>query len=210
VADGDSGSAGSFTKDWKMTKFPRRVVLLMLALCAATISNVRAQDAVPGAKAYRLTGVWAGLAYLDEDKLKEKFDKLETEEQKETFLRRAESFLSGVAAFEFKPDGTFESDVEIITTEGKSEGAQSSGTYQIVEVDGPKFIIEITEQGPDGKPIRERKLLQFYEDGDHMGILVPAPDLFADCNPLMVFERMNPRAMAEESIAQQPGAQQIK
>ncbi len=172
---------------------------------------VQANPPAAAAVTFELKGVWAGVAYLDEDKLKAKFDLLQTPEEKEAFIRKGEAFLSAVAAFRFTADGQFESDIELLNISGEIERAAAQGRYRVVESQGPKFMVEFIEIVADGKSEKEQKLLQFYEDGQHLAILVPAPEEFKDCNPLMIFQRVPEQQLAAgEIIAQEQAKGQIK
>ncbi len=175
----------------------------LLANCAWAQENAETK--------YQLKGVWAGVAYLDEEKLKQKIDALPTIAERKALLTKAELFLSAVAAYEFKDNNDYETDCEINTDDGEIARAATIGRYKIVETDGLKMIVEFVEKTKEATAAREKKLVQFYEDGNHMAILVPAPEELADCNPLLVFERVRPEQIADpESIAKEPGKSTIK
>ena len=160
---------------------------------------------------YQLKGVWAGVAYLDEEKLKEKIEALPSVAEKKAFITKAELFLSAVAAYEFKENGDYETDFEINTDDGEVARAATIGRYKVVENDGLKMVVEFVEKTKEATAAREKKLIQFYEDGDHMAVLVPAPEELADCNPLLVFERVKPEQIVDpETIAKEQGKSTIK
>lgn len=188
------------------------VGLVVLALVTAPGSTARGQNVSAGPQqTFEFRGVWAGVAFLDEALLKAKYDALTDQAAKDAFITKAEAFLSAVAAFQFKADGRYESEVEMFNIAGEVERAKTSGQYRILESDGPKFIVEFIEISEEGPSEKEKRLIQFYEDGQHFAVLVPAPEEFQDCNPLMVFERVPDEALsAQESIAQDPNQTRIK
>ncbi|MEZ6096950.1 MAG: hypothetical protein R3C03_22465 [Pirellulaceae bacterium] len=189
---------------WYTFVFAAFIVAAFSPISTCNAQQVAATENTPVVVTeFKLHGVWAGVAYLEEAKLKAVYDLLKTEQEKEAFIVKAEAFLSAVAAFHIRVDGTYESDVELFTTEGKLERASTRGKYRIIEHEGPKYIVEFLEESTEPLP-PERKLLQFYDDGEHFALTVPAPEEFKAANPLMIFERVpedqlaNPAAVAEQ------------
>lgn len=153
---------------------------------------------------YNLAGHWAGVSYLDETKLKQKYDSLTDPAQKEALVRAAEAFLSLVVAVEYKANGTMESDVEMLSTNGEVVREVVVGTWRVVETKGLKLIVEIQERVPDKTPEPVRKFFQFYEGGDHLATPIETAPELAELNPLIVFERLPAAVVAEMQKAQPP------
>ncbi len=153
---------------------------------------------------YNLTGHWAGVSYLDETKLKQKYDSLTDPAQKEALVRAAEAFLSLVVAVEYKANGTMESDVEMLSTGGEVVREVVVGTWRVVETKGLKLIVEIQERVPDKTPEPVRKFFQFYEGGDNLATPIETAAELTELNPLIVFERLPAAVVAEMQKAQPP------
>lgn len=190
-----------------VAQFSMFVLPAVLSFVFASPSNAQQEPA----KNYQLKGVWAGVAYLDEEKLKAKVDAIQNADEKKALMAKAQLFLSAVAAYEFKETGEYESDFEIDTDDGEIARAATIGKFKVVEADGPKMIVQFLEKTKEPDAAHEKKLIQFYEDGEHMAVVVPAPAELADCNPLLVFERVSAEQLAAPSeIAKEPSNSTIK
>jgi hypothetical protein len=168
-------------------------------------TNANVQQASPAKPAnYNLVGHWAGVSYLDEAKLKQKYDSLTDPAQKEALVRAAEAFLSLVVAVEYKANGTMESDVEMLGTNGEVVREVVAGTWRVVEAKGLKLIVEVQERVADKTPEPVRKFFQFYEGGDNLATPIETAPELADLNPLIVFERLPAEVVAQMQKAQAP------
>ncbi|HMP80375.1 MAG TPA: hypothetical protein PKD54_13050 [Pirellulaceae bacterium] len=155
-------------------------------------------DQTPGAKPnLSLVGLWVGVSYLDEEKVTAKYNQIQDQAQREAFVQAVESFLSLAVAVNYQANGTLESDAEIMDAQGDTIREATSGQWRVVESKGLKLLIEIYERSPEGQVITTRKLLQFYEDGEHLATPVETSELLADLNPLVIFERVPPEVVAE-------------
>lgn len=194
-----------------MRSLIQKVCVAFLAglACLIGTGSVDAQSTESGK--YQLKGVWAGVASLDDAKIQEKVDNLFSPQEKEALLKKARLFLTAVVAYEFKDNGEYEADFEINTEKGSVERVSTIGKYQILERNGPKLIVEFLEKSEESQAKPEKKLLQFYEDGENLAMLVPAPPELSDCNPMVIFERVRPdQIMDAESIAKEQGKSSIK
>lgn len=151
----------------------------------------------PAKPNYSLVGLWVGVSHLDEEKLEAKYKQLTDPAQQKEFVQAVETFLSLAVAVQYQADGGMESDAEITDLTGESIRETVSGQWRVVETKGLKLIVEIHERSPDGRVTTTRKLLQFYEDGEHLATPVETCQWLADLNPLLVFERIPPEVAAE-------------
>ncbi len=158
---------------------------------------------------YSLIGMWVGVSYLDEEKVAARYNQFTDPQQREAFVKAVETFLSLAVAVNYQADGTLDSDAEIMDAGGEVIRETISGQWRVVESKGLKLLVEIYERSPEGQVTTSRKLLQFYEDGEHLATPVETSELLADLNPLIVFERMPPDVVAEmQRAAQQDAAGQ--
>ncbi len=149
---------------------------------------------------FELTGIWAGVAYLDESKLEEKLKTLRSDAERQDLLNKARGFLNIIGAFEFKTNGEFESDFEINVGEVEGPREIAQGKYRIVESEGLKRVIELIKNDRKTDDPADKRLVQFYEDGQHMAMAIPAPGDLVEFNPLMIFERVPPEELADPTI----------
>lgn len=187
----------------------RCLCILLLVIASATGTQAAAQapavqPAAPSPSASRqLPGTWAGISYLDEDRIGEHLAQLPDDKAREVLLHKAAAFLSVVIAIEFRHDGTLESELEVADEQGNPLIETTTGRWRIAERKEDRLIVELEERLADGKERKSRRLIQFYEDGDHLAILMDADPALAPFNPLFILERV-----PAGEIAQAPGTEQ--
>jgi hypothetical protein len=155
-------------------------------------------------KAFSLNGYWAGVAYLDMDKLQEKLAATTDVDLQKSISLQAEMFLSMVSVVNFKPNGMVESELELNDENGKIVTEATTGSWKIVESRESKFLVDVLERHADGSTVTVRKMFQFYEDGEHMASHVETSPELADLNPLLIFERIPAALMAERETQAEP------
>ena len=136
----------------------------------------------------KLTGVWLGAAFLEEKLVETEFEAKTTDEAKLALVDEAEAFLSTIVAIHFKPDGTFEQDIELSATGARQTGA---GTWRVTGEQGEKLVVQTIERDADGNEVKAENLYQFYPDGNGFAMPAPVVDSLAKCNPLLIFSRQN-------------------
>lgn len=146
-----------------------------------------------------LHGYWAGVGYLDIEKLEQKLAGLKDETARQKLNAQADLFLSMVAVMGFQANGKWESELELTDESGKPVREGLRGTWKIVESRADRFLVEILELKSDKTTETVRKMFQFYDDGHHMATPVETAAELADLNPLIVFERIPAEAVAENS-----------
>lgn len=144
-----------------------------------------------------LNGYWAGVGFLDEQKLAAKLAAITDEAARKQLEARANLFLSMVAVVGLQPNGQMVSEVEVTDASGKPVREVVQGTWKVVEQRESRFLLEFTEQGADKSVTTVRKLFQFYEDGLNMASPVETAADLADLNPLIIYERIPEAALAE-------------
>lgn len=173
------------------------LAFFVVAAYVSTSSTLAQSSAEPK---FDLTGVWAGVAYLDESKLEEKLKTLRSDAERQDLLNKARGFLNIIGAFEFKANGEFESDFEINVGEEEGPREIAQGKYRIVESEGLKRVIELIKNDRKPDDPADKRLVQFYEDGQHMAMAIPAPSDLVEFNPLMIFERIPAEELAAPTI----------
>ena len=146
-----------------------------------------------------LNGYWAGVGYLDEQKLAAKLAAITDETARKQLETRANLFLSMVAVIGMQPNGQMVSEVEVTDATGKPVREVVQGTWKVVEQRESHFLVEFLEQGADKSTTTVRKIFQFYEDGLNMASPVETAADLADLNPLVIFERIPEAALAENT-----------
>lgn len=146
-----------------------------------------------------LNGYWAGVGYLDEQKLDAKLKALTDETQKKQLQEKANLFLSMVAVMGLQPNGQMVSELEVTDATGKPIREVVQGTWKVVEQKENRLLVEFLEQGSDKSTTTVRKVFQFYEDGWNMASPVETSAELADLNPLIIFERIPDAAIAENT-----------
>lgn len=135
-----------------------------------------------------LPGIWLGNAVIDKAKLTQKISSL-TPEQQELILAKASSFLSTIMAVEYKPDGTLENDLEMVSMDGQVMRDGSRGNWRVLESRDSGLVIETSETLPDGNIAKTESFLKFFADGNRFVTAVTlGPDL-RDCDAMIVFEK---------------------
>lgn len=170
------------------------------AVPAALAGNQPANQ--PPAQAVRITatslnGYWAGVGYLDEQKLEAKLKTLTDETQKKQLQEKANLFLSMVAVMGLQPTGQMVSEIEVTDATGKPIREVVQGTWKVVEQKENRLLVEFLEQGSDKSTTTVRKVFQFYEDGMNMASPVETSAELAEFNPLIIYERVPDAAIAE-------------
>lgn len=146
-----------------------------------------------------LNGYWAGVGYLDEQKLDAKLKTLTDETQKKQLQEKANLFLSMVAVMGLQPNGQMVSELEVTDAAGKPIQEVVQGTWKVVEQKENRLLVEFLEQGADKSTTTVRKVFQFYEDGLNMASPVETSAELAEFNPLIIFERVPDAALAENT-----------
>ncbi len=144
-----------------------------------------------------LNGYWAGVGYLDEQKLAAKLAATTDEAARKQLEARANLFLSMVAVIGLQPNGQMISELEVTDATGKPVQEVVQGTWKVVEQRENRFLVEFVEQGADKSTTTVRKVFQFYEDGWNMASPVETAADLADLNPLIIYERVPEAALAE-------------
>ena len=155
-------------------------------------------------KPYTLNGYWAGVAYLDMDKLQEKLAGTKDVDLQNLIKLQAQMFLSMVSVVNFKPNGTVESELEVNDENNEVVTEAIVGRWKVVESRDSKFLVDVLESQESKSSVTVRKLFQFYEDGEHMASPVETSPELADLNPLIVFERIPEAIMAERENLAEP------
>lgn len=149
----------------------------------STSTNVKTQPT-----SNDLPGIWLGNAVIDKAKLTQKISSLTTEQQ-ELILAKASSFLSTIMAVEYKPDGTLENDLEMVSMDGQVMRDGSRGNWRVLESRDSGLVIETSETLPDGNIAKTESFLKFFADGNRFVTAVTlGPDL-RDCDAMIVFEK---------------------
>lgn len=146
-----------------------------------------------------LNGYWAGVGYLDEQKLDAKLKATTDEAQRKQLEEKANLFLSMVAVIGLQPNGQMVSELEVTDASGKPIREVVQGTWKVVEQKENRLLVEFLEQGSDKSTTTVRKVFQFYEDGWNMASPVETSTELADLNPLIIYERVPDAALAENT-----------
>lgn len=158
----------------------------------------------------RVDGVWAGVGYLDEEKLAAQLQAMPEGEAKTTLITKANLFLSLVAALEFKADGSLETELEITGVDGKVLREPAVGRWTLVETRENRALVELVERLPDQTERTSRRVLQFYEDGEHLAMLMETDAALQEFNPLVIMARIPVGVVAQApAAANDPGAMPI-
>lgn len=166
------------------------------AVPAALAGNQAAQQPIR-ITATSLNGYWAGVGFLDEQKLAAKLAAMTDETAKKQLETKANLFLSMVAVIGLQPNGQMVSEVEVTDASGKPMREVVKGTWKVVEQRESRFLVEFLEQADDKSTTTVRKIFQFYEDGWNMASPVETSAELADLNPLIIYERIPEAAVAE-------------
>jgi hypothetical protein len=146
-----------------------------------------------------LNGYWAGVGYLDEQKLEAKLKTLTDETQKKQLQEKANLFLSMIAVMGLQPNGQMVSEIEVTDAAGKPIREVVQGTWKVVEQKENRLLVEFLEQRADKSTTTVRKVFQFYEDGWNMASPVETSAELAEFNPLIIYERVPDAALAENT-----------
>lgn len=155
---------------------------------------------------FRLEGVWAGVGYLDEAKLAGKLEAMTAGPERDELVNKAATFLTIVAALDFRRDGGLETDLEVTAADGKAHNEPTVGRWKLVERKENRFLIELQETLEDKTERTSRRLVQFYEDGEHIALLMETDPLLAEFNPLIVLERVPEAKIASAAAPSAPSA----
>ena len=92
-------------------------------------------------------------------------------------------------AVEYKPDGTLENDLEMVSMDGQVMRDGSRGSWRVLESRDSGLVIETSETLPDGNIAKTESFLKFFADGNRFVTAVTlGPDL-RDCDAMIVFEK---------------------
>lgn len=169
----------------------------------AGITKTSERDLSPAEQV--LTGIWLGSAYLDDKLVEAEFEAKPTDEEKAAFLDEAEIFLTTVVAIHFKPDGTFEQDIEQAASGLRQVG---EGTWRVLSQKNDKLIVETTEKDSEGHVVTVERLFRLYPDQNGFAMPAPVADSMGPCGPLLVFSRQNP--LVDQRTAESPAANEIR
>ncbi len=176
---------------------------------AQNTQGTGAGQAVAGpaiAATFRLEGIWAGVGYLDEEKLAAHLESMTEGPERDTLVNKAATYLSIAAALEFRPDGRLETDLEVQDGDGKVLREPTLGTWKALEKKENRILVELNEKLPDESERVSRRLIQFYDDGEHIALLMESDPLLTDFNPLIVLQRVPPTDIAQTNQPAAPPA----
>jgi hypothetical protein len=136
----------------------------------------------------RVVGIWLGTAAFNEANLKSKLNSLE-EMRQDNVIAQAESFLSTVMAIEFRRDGSFENDLEMVAVDGQPLRDGTQGQWRMVESNGQAFVIETTETSTEGTTSTSQATYQLGQDVNEFSLSVPVTADLQGCDARLVFKR---------------------
>lgn len=192
----------------------RNGIACSLILVAGVIAGPKAvgQEAAAGANkpvvqgpaapvTPQLEGIWAGVGYLDEAKLAEKLATMAEGPERAALVNKSATFLTIVAAIEFRKDGSLETDLEVTDAEGVPHNEPTKGTWSLIERKENRFLVELRETLEDKTERTSRRLIQFYEDGEHFALLMETDPVLEEFNPLVVMKRVRDLQIADAAQA---------
>ena len=147
-----------------------------------------------------LVGTWYGKAQLNQELLQTKLNSIADPVQREMLLNLARTFETTEIGAEFSANGLMVLDIQV-RTGGQLLRDSSRGTWKTRKVEGNAIFVETTEPLPQGGTETNQIRYQF-QGGDVAVMVAPTSQQLADCNPLFVFERIQP---AEVADAANPG-----
>jgi hypothetical protein len=150
-----------------------------------------------------LVGTWYGRARLDMDRVQQHLETLTDPYQREDFRAMVNSFLSTEMAARFESNGSMELDVQIQPAGQPVTRGSSIGSWRLLESTSDSVLIETAEQLANGSTAIDRVRYQFAADGNVAYMVAGVNALLANCNPLMVFDRV---AETGDQVANQPAS----
>ncbi len=156
---------------------------------SSVVASATGTSSAPVALTARsLAGVWLGKAVLDARKLEQRVSQLDPENQK-VASAKAKSFLSTVMAMEFRENGTLESEVELISTQGQILRDGSLASWRVLDAKPNGLLVQIQERLADGTIASDQHFYQFSADRNQIAFRVPVSPELRDCDAMVVFER---------------------
>lgn len=137
---------------------------------------------------HRLTGVWLGAAYIEEEKLQAKLNGLTDEAAKQNLILQVQTFKSMLVGADFGTDGSFTLDAEITPAGGQPARDQSKGQWEISSTLDEMVMVKSTEAREDGSAEETFKQYNFIDDDHFYWVPTLSEDLQA-CDAMIVFER---------------------
>ena len=137
---------------------------------------------------HRLTGVWLGAAYIEEDKLQAKLNGLTDEVAKKNLIQQVQTFKSMLVGADFGTDGNFTLDAEITPAGGQPARDQSMGKWEISSSLDEMVMVKSTDPLEDGSAEETFKQYNFIDNDHFYWIPTLSEDLQA-CDAMIVFER---------------------
>ena len=148
---------------------------------------------------HRLVGVWLGVAYVEDAKLKAKLDQITDPNVKQSLISQAQTFQSMLVGADFQLDGSYTLDAEITPYGGQPARDQSAGSWEISSEVDEMVMVKATESGADGTQEETFKQYTFVDDDHFIWIPSVSADL-QECDAMVVFERQP----APTEVATQP------
>ncbi|MFK7769099.1 MAG: hypothetical protein AB8B55_17885 [Mariniblastus sp.] len=152
----------------------------------------------------QLTGVWLGVASMDQSGFQEKLNRMQPAERS-VAVAKASSFLSTVMAIDFRQDGTVENDLEIVATNGQVLREGTLGTWAVLESTTDGVLVETSEKLADGTVSKSQKRYQFSTNSNEFAMPVEVDEELKPFNAQMIFQRQspNPTNVAEGNFGTQ-------
>ena len=158
----------------------------------------------------KLIGVWLGEAFLDEARLLQKLQSLPVQQQ-ETTLQLAEEFLSTAIAFDFRSDGSLETDIEITRLDSQPIRDGGAGNWRVLETSSDAALVETTTQLADGSTVTDQRQYHFGADSNRVVIMVDLGVELDGCGPAIVLRRqLVADNVADLNIAERTGNALVK
>jgi hypothetical protein len=175
------------------------------AQAAPATSSAGSSQVATGMEA-KIHGLWYGQATLNEALVEERLKNLPQQQQEELILR-AQSFLSTMMAIEFLPNGNMENEIGIAPPGEPLMSEARKGTWKIVEKQGNQFVIETTENLPNGESEVNQRLYEISEDGNQIALMVPLNGELGECEPFILMSRTT---FKDENLARSPANTVVK
>ncbi len=167
------------------------------------INTPETTNAAPTTASPLIVGTWYGRARLNMVRVQQHFDAMTDPNQREYFQDMVSSFLSTEMAARFDGTGGMELDVQIQPAGQQVARGNSSGKWRVLDDSVPNnLLIETSERLPDGTQTIDKVRYQFGPDGNVAYMVAGVNAQLADCNPLIVFDRV---AGSNGQLANQPG-----
>jgi hypothetical protein len=150
-----------------------------------------------------IVGTWYGKARLDMVRVQQRYDSMTNIYQRQDFQDMVNSFLSTEMAARFDGNGSMELDVQIQPAGQEVARGNSRGQWRILDDTTPgSVLLETVEYLPNGLQSTDKVRYTFGPDGNVAYMVAGVNQLLADCNPLIVFDRVSG---TNGQLANQPG-----